>query len=78
MFERKQFWDGMNILGSEGHEIYSMHMDKVSLSAFNAKRWIKDDGMHMLGYGHKKIRHGLVREEASEAQPIALHKQNHA
>jgi len=32
LFE-KQFWHGMNILRSEGHEIYGMRVDKVSLSA---------------------------------------------
>ena len=67
----------MNIFRSEGHEIYSMRMDKVSLSLFDTKWLIEDDGVHMLAYGHKKIRHGLVREEAeySEAQPIALCEQ---
>ena len=38
LFERKQFSHGMNILRSEGHDIYDMHMDKASLSAFNMKR----------------------------------------
>lgn len=46
----------MNILRSEGHEIYGMHVNKVSLSAFDSKQWIEDDGVHTLAYGHKKIR----------------------
>ena len=70
----------MNILRSEGHEIYGMRVDKVSLSAFDTKRWIAEDGVHTLAYGHKNIRHGLVREEAAylEAQPTALREQSRA
>ena len=46
----------MKTLRSEGHEIYSMHVDKVSLSTFDTKRWIEDDGVHTLAYRNKKIR----------------------
>ena len=69
----------MNILLSEGHEIYGMHMEKVSLSVFNTKWGIAEDGVHTLAYGHKDIiRHGLVRKEAAylAAQPTALRKQS--
>jgi len=64
-FERKQFCHGMNILRSEGHEIYGMRVEKASLSAFDTKRWMADDGVHTVAYGHKKIRNGLFREEAA-------------
>ena len=53
LFEKKQFCHGMNILRSEGHEIYGMHVNKVSLSLFETKRWIAYDGVHTLAYGHK-------------------------
>jgi len=81
LFEKKQFWHGMNILRSEGYEIYGMRVDKVSLSAFDKKRWTAEDGVHTLAYGHKDIiSHGLVREEAAylEAQPTALREQSRA
>ena len=29
---RKQLWHGKNMLRSEGHEIYGMHVNKISLS----------------------------------------------
>lgn len=45
----EQLWLGMNILRSEGHEIYGMHVNKVT------KRWIADDGVHTLAYGHRDI-----------------------
>ncbi|KAL9971964.1 hypothetical protein ACROYT_G018195 [Oculina patagonica] len=53
LFGTKQLWHGMNILRSEGHEIYGMHLNKVSLSPFDSKRWIADDGMHTNAYGYK-------------------------
>ena len=43
----------MNILRREGHEIYSVHVNKV-LSAFDSKRWIADDGIHTNAYGYNK------------------------
>ena len=42
--------DGMNIIRSEGHEIYGMHLNKISLSPFDTKRWICDDGIHTKAY----------------------------
>ena len=47
----KQLWHGMNIIRSEGHEIYDMHANKISLSPFDSKRWIADDGIHTNAYG---------------------------
>ena len=44
LFGEKQMWHGINILRSEGHEIFGMHVNKISLSAFDSKRWIADDG----------------------------------
>ena len=45
LFGTQQLWHGMNILRSEGHEIYGMHVNKISLSPFDSKRWIADDGL---------------------------------
>ena len=47
------------MIRSEGHEIYSMHVNKVLLSPFETKRWIADDGVHTLAYGHKEYRRKL-------------------
>ena len=38
LFSKEQMWHGMNILRSEGHEIYGMHVNKISLSPFDSKR----------------------------------------
>ena len=45
LFVAEQQWHGMNILRSEGHEIYGVHINKISLSPFDSKRWIGDDGI---------------------------------
>ena len=52
LFERKQFTHKMKILRSEGHEMYGMCMNKISISPFDTKRWIAEDGIHTLAYGH--------------------------
>ena len=55
LIERKQFMRKMKILRSEGHEMYGMCMNKISISPFDTKRWIADDGIYMLAYGHFRL-----------------------
>ena len=55
LFERKQFLHKMKILRSEGHEMYGMCMNKISISPFDTKRWIADDGIHTAAYGHFRL-----------------------
>ena len=52
LFGKKQLWHGMNILRSEGHEIYGMLLNKVALSAFDSKCWIEADVIHTNAYGY--------------------------
>ena len=54
LFGGKQQWHEMKVLRSEGHEIYSMHMKKVSLSAFDNKRWIAEDVITTRAYGYRE------------------------
>ena len=56
LFERKTFWYGVEMLCSNLHTIYGMHVNKVTLSPFDNKRWICDGRVHTLAYGHKDIR----------------------
>jgi hypothetical protein len=51
----KVFRHGMNMLRSEKHQIYGLHVNKVSLSPLDTKRWIADDGIITLAYGHYAI-----------------------
>ena len=55
LFGRKQFMHKMKILRSEGHEMYGMLMKKISISPFDTKRWISEDGVHTLAYGHFRL-----------------------
>ena len=56
LFEQIVFRHGMNILRSLGHQLYGIHVNKLSLSPFDSKRWIMDDGIHTLAFGHYSIR----------------------
>ena len=53
LFDKKTFRHGMDMLRSEGHRIYGQHLNKVSLSPFDSKRWIAEDGVTTLAYGNK-------------------------
>ena len=68
LFGMEQSWNGMNILRSEGHEIYGMHVNKIFLSPFDSKRWIADDGIHTNAYGY--TRHLLTDTEIKEIEAL--------
>ena len=44
---------GMNVLRSVRHHIYGQHLNKISLSSFDSKSWIAENGVDTLAYGHK-------------------------
>ena len=46
LFGKEQYMHKMKILRSEGHEMYGMYMNKLSISPFDTKRWIAGDGVH--------------------------------
>ena len=68
LFGAKQLRHGMNILRSEGHEIYGMHINKISLSPFDSKRWIDDDGIHTKAYGYTDILPTFTDDELEEME----------
>ena len=45
----------MKIILSEKHSIGTYLLHKVSLSCYDDKRYILDDGINSLAYEHKKI-----------------------
>ena len=45
----------MKKITSKKHEIYTQVSDKISLSCFDDKRYIKDDGINTSAYDHKDI-----------------------
>ena len=52
LFSSKVFKHEMNTLRSVGHQIYTLKMNKTSLSPLDTKRWIADDGITTYGYGY--------------------------
>ena len=74
LFGRRQFKHKMKILRSEGHEMYGMCMNKISLSLFDTNRWIAEDGIQTLAYGHFR----LAAAEYKAAQPTALLERSRA
>ena len=53
LFEKQTFRHSMDILRSERHRIYGQRLNKVSVSPFDSKRWIAENGEDTLAYGHK-------------------------
>ena len=45
-----------NILRSYEHEVFSEEVNKIALSAADDKRYILNDGIHTLAWGHYKIK----------------------
>ena len=58
LFEGKTFKHQMNMLRSHNHQIYGINVNKTSLSPLDTKRWIFDDGINTLAFGHFKVEGG--------------------
>ena len=56
LFLGRLFHHGMDMLPSQGQQIYGLHMNKVSLSPLDMKWWIAADGhgISTLAYGHRE------------------------
>ncbi len=50
-----RMYSHMKLIRSQKHRIYTMDINKVSLSAYDDKRWITDDGISSFAYGHFRI-----------------------
>ena len=46
----------MKTIRSQNHQIRSYEINKVSLSCYDDKRYILEDGIHTHAYGHKEDR----------------------
>ena len=55
LLDKKTFRHGMDVLRSERHHIYGQHLNKISLSPFDSKRWISENGIDTLAYGHEEL-----------------------
>ena len=55
LFNNKQMYHKMKTIRSENHQLGSYELNKVSLSCFDDKRYIHEDGIKSYAYGHKKL-----------------------
>ncbi|XP_074656698.1 uncharacterized protein LOC141909913 [Tubulanus polymorphus] len=53
--EKSILMTGMRSIRSFNHKIHSVHLNKVGLSPYDDKRYILDDGVSTLAYGHREI-----------------------
>ena len=52
---KKVIRHNMKVIKSYKHKMYTSRIDKTSLSAFDDKRYILQDGIHTLPYGREDI-----------------------
>jgi len=55
LFDRTVHLSSMNQIRSYDHQLYNINVNKLGLSPFDDKRYILDDGINSLAYGHWKI-----------------------
>ena len=55
LFNNKQMFHKMKTMRSDKHQLESYEINKVSLSCFDDKKYIHEDGITSYAYGHKKI-----------------------
>ena len=52
LFNNQQMYHKMKTIRSQNHQIKSYEINKVSLSCYDDKRYILEDGIHSYAYGH--------------------------
>ena len=55
LFNNKQMHHKMKTIRSQNHQLRSYEINKVSLSCYDDKRYIQEDGIHTHAYGHKDL-----------------------
>ena len=55
LLNNKQLYHRMETIRSERHQIGSYEINKISLSCFDDKRYLHNDGITSYAYGHYKI-----------------------
>ena len=55
LFKSEQIYHTMRTIRSDNHNIGSYEINKISLSIFDDKRYLRKDGVRSYTYGHRKI-----------------------
>ena len=58
LFKNQSFRRDKNVLRSVKHKIYGQKLNKLSISPYDSKRWISDNGVDTFAYGHKTLSGG--------------------
>ena len=56
LFNKKVLRHKMRRIQGKKHKMGTYEINKISLSCFDDKRFVLDDGIHTLGYFHKDLR----------------------
>ena len=56
LFRRETQMESMNLFRTDKHQIHTVKLNKTTLSAFDDKRYIRNDGIHTLAHGHWRIK----------------------
>ena len=60
LFNKKIVRHKMKRIQAKKHKIGTYEIDKISLSCFDDKRFVLDDGIHTLAYFHKDCDYGKI------------------
>ena len=55
LFERQTQTESMNLFRTDKHQIYTVTLNKTTMSAYEDKRFLLSDGIHSYAYGHWRI-----------------------
>jgi hypothetical protein len=56
LFDHCSMRHSMNMVRSATHQLYSVSIRKTTLSPYDDKRYVLNNGVHTLAHGHYKIR----------------------
>ena len=72
LFENKQMHHKMKTIRSQNHQLESYEINKVSLSCFDDKRCILENGINSYAYGHYLIKNLKVYNKFSFMLPVQI------
>ena len=61
LFNKKVLRHKMRRIQSKRHKLGTYEIDKISLSCFNNKRFVLNDGIHRLPYFHKDLKNRFTQ-----------------
>jgi hypothetical protein len=56
LFQQSELMAKVQMFGTKNHTIYSMEQNKLAISCFDNKRFILDDSINTMAYGHYKLK----------------------